>query len=330
MRVALIGMGMVAPTHLSAINDANDIDLAGVFVRDPSKAGDLPVFASVDAIATDPAVDFVILLTPPSGRLEMVKTFTQAGKPILMEKPIERTLEAARDIVEASKNVPTGVVFQHRFREVSERLTVMVRNGDLGDIAAVEINVPWWRDQSYYDAPGRGTYAQDGGGVLITQAIHTLDLALSILGPVTCVQAMARKTKLHTMEAEDFVSAGFEFASGAVGSLTATTASFPGGAESIVVHGTKGSARLTSGELMLDWQDGRTEVFGAAATSGGGADPMAFSHVWHQAVIEDFADSLRHVRPARVTAKDALRVHALIDALTTSSATGQITEVSHV
>ena len=330
MRVAVIGMGMVAPTHLAAIADAKDVQLAGVFVRDPAKAKDLPVFASIHDIAQDNAVDFVILLTPPSARLEIVKTLAAAGKPILMEKPIERSLQGARDIVEAAQSIPTGVVFQHRFREVSEHLTQLVKSGELGSIAAVEIAVPWWRDQSYYDAPGRGTYAQDGGGVLITQAIHTLDLALSILGPVKRVQSMARKTALHNMEAEDFVAAGLEFASGAVGSLTATTASFPGGDESITVHGTKGSARLTSGELHLHWQDGRNDTFGAVATSGGGADPMAFSHAWHQAVIEDFAASLSQARPARVTARDALQVHALIDALTTSSAQGQITEVSNV
>jgi predicted dehydrogenase len=323
-------MGMVAPTHLAAIKDAPGVELAGVFVRDAAQAQGLTTFASVDEIALDAKVDFAIVLTPPSARVEIVRTLAEAGKPILMEKPIERSLDAAREIALICSPVPTGVVFQHRFREVSVHLKQMVAAGALGQIAAVEISVPWWRDQSYYDAPGRGTYAQDGGGVLITQAIHTLDLVLSILGPVIRVQAMARRTKLHDMEAEDFVSAGLDFASGAVGSLTASTASFPGGAESITVHGTIGSARLTSGELHLNWQYGESETIGAAATSGGGADPMAFSHAWHQLVLEDFAASLSEGRPARVTAADALAVHALIEALITSSETGQITEVPHV
>jgi UDP-N-acetyl-2-amino-2-deoxyglucuronate dehydrogenase len=102
MRVALIGMGMVAPTHLAAIKASNLVDLAGVYVRDPSKAGNLPVFASVDEIARDSSVDFAILLTPPSARLEIVQTLAVAGKPILMEKPIERTLSGAKEIVAAS------------------------------------------------------------------------------------------------------------------------------------------------------------------------------------------------------------------------------------
>jgi UDP-N-acetyl-2-amino-2-deoxyglucuronate dehydrogenase len=330
MRVALIGMGMVAPTHLAAIKASNLVDLAGVYVRDPSKAGNLPVFASVDEIARDSSVDFAILLTPPSARLEIVQTLAVAGKPILMEKPIERTLSGAKEIVAASQTVPTGVTFQHRFRDVAEKLAELISSGALGEIAATEIIVPWWRDQSYYDEPGRGTYAQDGGGVLITQAIHVLDLVVSLLGPVSTVQAMARTTALHDMETEDFVAAGLDFASGVVGSLSATTASFPGGSETIRVHGTKASAELSRGTLLVKWRDGREEVFGQVASSGGGANPMAFTHAWHQAVIEDFAVALSDARPARVTARDALQVHALIEALTRSSAEGRRIEVADV
>ena len=184
MKAAVIGMGMVAPTHLAAIKAAADVELAGVFVRDPVKADGFPRFETIDEIAHDPSVDFAILLTPPSSRLEIVKTLAAAGKPILMEKPIERTLAGAKAVVEASRAVPTGVVFQHRFRDVAGKLYELVTSGALGDIAAAEIFVPWWRAQSYYDEPGRGTFAQDGGGVLITQAIHVLDLVCSLLGRV--------------------------------------------------------------------------------------------------------------------------------------------------
>lgn len=330
MKVALIGMGMVAPTHLAAIEASDVVELAGVYVRDPSKAGELPVFSSVDEIALDTSVDFAVLLTPPSVRLEIVETLAAAGKPILMEKPIERTLEGAQAIVAASETVPTGVVFQHRFRDVAVKLSDMIEAGNLGEISATEIVIPWWRDQSYYDEPGRGTYHQDGGGVLITQAIHVLDLVMSLLGPIASVQAMARTTALHDMETEDFVAAGLEFASGAVGSLSATTASYPGGSEIIRVHGSKGSAELSRGVLQVTWRDGREEAFGQVAGSGGGANPMAFTYAWHQAAIEDFAQSLSDARPARVTARGALAVHALIDALTRSSAQKRQVAVSHV
>ena len=238
-----------------------------------------------------------------------------------MEKPIERTLEAAERIVTTCKNasVPLGMVLQHRMREASLLLTRLLREDHFGKPAVAEISVLWWRPQSYYDEPGRGTLARDGGGVLISQAIHTMDLALSLMGPVRTVQAMARTTSLHQMETEDFVTAGLEFANGAVGSLIASTASFPGAAESIVLHCERASVALHSGQLHITWRDGRTETMGQAASTGGGADPMAFTHAWHQGIIEDFASALEQGRPPSVSGQDALAVHRLIDATIRSS-----------
>ncbi|CTQ48519.1 Gfo/Idh/MocA family protein [Jannaschia donghaensis] len=340
MKAALIGLGMVAETHVRALHDATGVTLSGVLSRDPARArafadrvapiiGSVPhVFDDLPALAASD-VDFAILCTPPNARADIVPALARAGKPILMEKPVERTTDAATRIVELCEaaGVPLAIVFQHRMRQASRDLADLLSTGRLGPIAAVDIAVPWWRDQSYYDAPGRGTYARDGGGVLISQAIHTLDLALTYTGPVARVQAMARTTRLHAMEAEDFVTAGLDFASGAVGSLTASTASRPGDAESITLHCTQGSARLASGQLTLTWADGTTETLGDAAGTGGGADPMAFTHAWHRAVIEDFAAALRDDCPVACTGREALRVHALIDAIVRSSARGCAVEV---
>lgn len=334
MKVALIGLGMVARTHVQAIADlGGKVVLHGVLSRSTKSAqlfinsikDDLAatpmVYDSIQAIAADPEIDFVILCTPPNARAEAVKVLAAAGKPILMEKPVERDGPAAQAIVVECENagVPLGIVFQHRMRAASITLADLLSRGDLGEITLVEIAVPWWRPQAYYDDPGRGTYARDGGGVLISQAIHTLDLALSFIGPVTSVQAIARTTKLHNMESEDFVSAGLEFANGAVGSLMASTASFPGGAESIVLHCTKGSATLKSGQLRLAWQDGRIETIGQAGGTGGGADPMAFTHDWHKGIIGNFADALTNQRAPVPSGRDALAVHRVIDAIVMSS-----------
>ncbi|MDE3121939.1 MAG: Gfo/Idh/MocA family oxidoreductase [Paracoccaceae bacterium] len=345
MRAALIGLGMVADTHVAAIAATNGrITLEGVCSRHPDGAakfaqrvsgtvrGAPKVYASVAEVAADPAVDVAILVTPPNARVEAVETLARAGKPILMEKPIERTLAAATHIVETCEaaNVPLGIFLQHRMRASARRLSALLAEGALGEIGLVEIAVPWWRTQGYYDEPGRGTYARDGGGVLISQAIHTLDLALTFTGPALRVQAMARTTRLHRMEAEDVVTAGIDYASGAVGSLFATTASHPGTAESITLHGTKGSARVVSGRLDLTWRDGTTDTFGEAGGTGGGADPMAFTHAWHQAVLEDFADALEAGRPPAVTGRSALAVHHLIEALVTSSREGRAIDLSEI
>src|SRR5210317_675603 len=198
MNIALIGLGMVAATHVQAVQSAEKLHLSGVWGRDSAKTVDFAArhatraFGSVQEIVQDPAIDFVILATPPNARREIVQELAAAGKPILMEKPIERDVQAASDLVQicAQAGVPLAMMLQHRAREASQALKTALETGALGEICTVDLRVPWWRAQSYYDAPGRGTYARDGGGVMISQAIHTLDLAIWLLGPIRAVQAM--------------------------------------------------------------------------------------------------------------------------------------------
>ena len=338
LTTALIGTGMVARTHVAAIMDSYAVTLKGVCARRPERAqsfadevGDgLMVYADAAAIAADRNIDFAIIATPPDARLDLIKPLAEAGKPILLEKPMARNAAEAEQVVELCEQagVPLGIVFQHRMRAASLKATEMVRFGDLGALGLVEIAVPWWREQSYYDEPGRGTYARDGGGVLIRQAIHTIDLALSLTGPVQTVQAMLGTTRFHEMESEDVAVAGLRFANGALGTLTASTASFPGTAETMTLLFDKASLHLGSGVLGGSWRDGRTETFGAQGGTGGGADPMAFTHDWHQGIIEDFADALTNGRPPIVTGRQALASHQLIEALTQSSEQGRLVEVA--
>ena len=338
MKCAMIGLGMVSGTYAQAILNSADIilDLINARTSDSRDAfvqqwPDLGARAANDIdeiMASD--VDFVIVTTPPNARLDIVERLARAGKPILMEKPVERNLQNASDLVDicAQNDVRLGIMLQHRVRPVFAKLRRFLN--DLGDIHVVEVSVPWWRDQTYYDAPGRGTYARDGGGVMISQAIHTLDLMLSLTGPVETVSALAATSKSHDMEAEDFVSAGLRFASGAVGHVFATTSAYPGRGETITLHCAKGSVTLDAGTLEIDWRDGRNQTLGQTATSGAGADPMAFTSDWHQCVIEDFARSIVENRPCLVTGEEALKVHALIDALERSSKSGAICKVEEV
>lgn len=332
MRAALIGLGMVSRTYGDAIRNSAAVSLTSVHARSAaSRRAFLDQWpdlgakeaASVAEIAADRYVDFVILTTPPNARAEIVADLVQARKPILMEKPVERTFAAAEALVTTCEEagVPLGIVLQHRARPIVADLRD--RMADLGPLRMAEVSVPWWRDQAYYDAPGRGSYARDGGGVLISQAIHTLDLMLSLTGPVSEVTAMAATTGFHRMEAEDFVCAGLRFDNGAVGQLFATTASFPGRGETITLHFARGSAHLEAGILRLDRHDGTSETIGQAASSGAGADPMAFTSDWHRAVIEDFADAVATGRPPLIPGRAALGVHRLIAALERSAGTGE-------
>jgi predicted dehydrogenase len=186
---------------------------------------------------------------------------------------------------------------------------------------------PWWRPQSYYDQPGRGTLERDGGGVLITQGIHTLDLMLSLTGPVAEVAAIAGTTALHHMETEDFVGAGLRFANGAPGALMATTAAYPGMPERIELIGTKATAMLAAGVVATHYHDGRIERVGEEQSTGGGADPMDFPHDAHRALITDFLDAIAQRRSPRVSGREALKVHRFIDALLQSSAENRVVAV---
>ncbi len=332
MNVALVGTGMVADMHVNAISGAADtVRLKGVFSRTPERVQAFAdrhgtkAYSSFDAIAEDPDVDFVILATPPNARAVYVDRLIKARKPILLEKPIERYTTRAAAIVSACKaaDLPLGVLLQYRMRPAVQTLSTHIGNGDLGRIATVDVRVPWWRDQSYYDAPGRGTYEQDGGGVLITQAIHMIDLMLHLCGPVTGVQAITATSFLHRMEAEDFAAAVLIFESGAVGALMSSTTHYPGGTEEITLNGTKASATLSANQLVLTPRDHAPMIHGAIAGSGGGADPMAFSSDWHRAVITDFAEALQQGRPPAITGRSALAAQSLIDAIVKSSRTGE-------
>lgn len=332
--LAVIGAGMASKPHFGALRDLTRdgaVRVLSVHTRDAARRqsaaealGARPA-ESVQAIAADSEVDGVLLLTPPNARMEIVETLAAAGKPVLMEKPVERTLSAAEELVGMMEraNLPLGIVLQHRMKPASRKLAELLAEGSLGAPALIRLDVPWWRGQDYYDEPGRGTLARDGGGVLISQAIHALDLMLSFFGPVAEVQAMASTTRLHRMETEDVATAGLVFADGAIGSVTATTACYPGADETMTAVFDNGTATLSGGRLEVTWRDGRSESFGDALGSGGGADPMAFDHGAHRDVIADFASSLVERRPPGITGRSALGVHRLIDAILTSSDRGE-------
>lgn len=328
--LGIIGLGMASLPHAkSVVALQNDGRVRCRAAWSPSAERrsafsdrwDLPTVATADALIHDPDIEAVILITPPDARAEYVQALAEAGKHVLMEKPVERTTAAATALVDRADaaGIQLGIVFQQRFRDASLRLQALISSGALGQLTSVRVEVPWWREQAYYDEPGRGSLARDGGGVLISQAIHSLDLMLALVGPVATVTAISATSVHHDMECEDFVGGAMQFANGAIGSLVATTAEYPGGTERIVVSGTSGTASLTGAELQLWYRDGRSESLGADSGSGGGADPMDFPHHWHQRLIEDFLDALSAGREPTITGRGSLAVHQLIDALLLSA-----------
>ena len=334
-RIALIGLGLGAPAHAQSLLDLADrVDVVAAS-RSQARCDSfaerfaLATTTDIDGVIADPEISAVILVTPADSHLDLVRRCAAAGKHILLEKPLETTTARAETVVAAAADagVRLGVVFQFRFREASLRLRALIDDGALGDLVAASMRVPWWRAQSYYDEPGRGTYARDGGGVLITQAIHTIDLFQSLVGGVAEVAAVAMRSRAHDMEAEDFVAAGMVLADGAPAGLVATTALYPGFSETIEVAGTLATAVLTGGALEVHWHDGRRESLGSAGGSGSG-DPSDMLPDAHRALIGEFLDALDEGRDPAVTGEEALKVHRIIDALVESGRTGRRTAVA--
>lgn len=337
--VALIGAGMIAKTHVSALSAAQDkMRLEAIVSRHPDRAhplaalyaGEAPTFTSdLNAVAANPNIQVAIVATPPSVRREVIEVLAGAGKHILLEKPIARTVTEAIEIVEICEQagVSLGVLFQHRMRAPSIAAIRLVASGTLGKLGLVEIAVPLWREQSYYDELGRGTYARDGGGVMITNAIHSIDLALSLAGPVTRVQAMTATTSLHRMEAEDFAVAGLEFACGAAGSFVASTAMYPHRTEVIRLHFDRASLRVDKNTLEIEWRDGRREVEGETENDVTRVPLSGGRFEWHQAVIEDFVHAIETGGKPMVSGREALVSQQVIEAIETSSKTRRSVDI---
>jgi UDP-N-acetyl-2-amino-2-deoxyglucuronate dehydrogenase len=333
MRLAVLGLGMASAPHAKSLIDLRDrVEVAAAFSptseRRSAFAGrwNMPVTGNIDEIFNDPSIDVVLISTPPNSHLELVQRAAASGKHILLEKPLETSIEKARLLVEVAENggLKLGVVLQHRFRPVSLALSQVVAEGRLGEIVSASARLSNWRPQSYYDQPGRGTKARDGGGVLLTQGIHTLDLLISVAGMPVEAMAYAVTTPVHRMETEDLVAGAVRFENGAIGSVNATTCAYPGIPDAIELIGTKGMAMIEGAALVASFHDGSHINLDDGELGGGaGSDPMAFSHMHHRAVLEDFLDAVEQDRQPKVSGREALKVHMLIDALLRSSESGR-------
>ncbi len=333
MTVGVIGLGMaVAPHAESLLALADRVEVAGCFARDPARRDGfrdrfaLPVTDDLDGLFADPEIDALFILTPPGTHLDLVRRAAAAGKHVLLEKPIDTVLQRTRSLVEtmAAADRTLAVMLQHRFRGPSRRLAGLVAEGRLGRLLMASVSIPWWRPPSYYattaGTPGRGTLARDGGGVLMTQGIHALDLFLSLAGPAEEVMAYAVTSPLRPIDTEDIAVAAVRLAGGAVGTVEATTTAQPGWPELITLVGEHGTARLSPSGLSVALGDGTTIAEAGDEASGGGAEPMAFSHSSHQALITDFLDAIDQGRPPVTSGQAAFDVHALIDGLLASAA----------
>lgn len=336
-RIAVIGLGMAAKPHLLSLRDLADrIEVAACYTpSDERRASftaahlDLPMAGDLDKIFADRSITALLLLTPPFTHLDLILRAAAAGKHVLVEKPLDVSAARAREAVEAMERAKLwlGVVLQHRFRAASRRLADLVAKGELGPLISGSAAIRWWRTPDYYAEAGRGMKARDGGGVLLTQAIHTLDLFQHLAGPIAHVAAFAKTSPLRKIDTEDVVGAAIGFANGAVGTIDATTVAYPGFPERIELACERATIVLTAETLDLYYKDGRHLHEEGPESKSGGSDPMAFSHEAHRGVIADFLDALDDDREPAISGREALKVQLLIEALLRSAEGGRAEEV---
>jgi predicted dehydrogenase len=320
--VVMIGLGPGSQPHLKSLADLRDrVDLRYAVCRHPDRAdrsflpAGVEVTADLNRALSDPAVTVAIAATPPATHLPLAAECLKHGKHVLLEKPLEVSFARSRELVEkaASSSLTCGVVLQHRFRPASVRLREVLAAGKLGAVQAASVRVPWWRPQSYYEQAGRGTLARDGGGVLLTQAIHSLDLFRSLVGVTSVEAAQVITTSLHRMETEDYANALVSLGNGAPGSIMATSAMFPGGSETIEIIGQLGTAVLAGGDLRVSWLSGEQLEVKSEGGTGGGANVMDFPHDAHMALIEDFLTAVDERRQPFVSLAEALESQRVIE-----------------
>ncbi len=341
---AVVGAGNIAAAHIFAIDGLPNARLVGVVGGGSERARKLAdqhgvqLFGSVEEAAAHPEVDVLSICTPSGAHLEPALAAIAAGKHLMVEKPLEITVERSRRLVEAAEaaGLTVGAIFMSRFAPANAFAKRAIQQGRLGRLLQVDAYVKWWRDQAYYDSGAwRGTLALDGGGALMNQAIHQIDLLQWLAGPVTEAFAFAGTLNHERIEVEDTLVAVLRYASGAVGQVSAATSLWPGSAKSLQVHGTEGSLRIDD-DMLVDW---RTRAGGDAerqellaryggAGKGGSSDPMAISFQNHLLQYQDLLDALDEGRAPAIDGREGIKAVELVEAIYASVSSGGSTSLA--
>lgn len=313
MKVGIIGTGAISNKHAQAyrnigfrITVCTDIDpVSGQNFAQRHGAVFVPTF---EELCRHPEVDYVDVCTFPDFRLQPLRLCAESGKHIQVQKPIATSLSTAREMVETARaaGIILGVVSQHRFDDSSIFLKRAIEDGRLGRLIQCDAYVKWFRSAEYYSRPIKGSWAVEGGGALMNQAIHQVDLLRWLAGPVDKISAMWQLGALHRIESEDVVNALLRYRNGATGVIQASTAMWPGYSERIEIHGARGTAIVT-GDKLTTWDvldDAGEEPPLATEVASGASDPMAISLEPFERQFLDFGAAIRHKRKPLVAGEE--------------------------
>jgi predicted dehydrogenase len=332
MKVGMIGTGAISRMHARAYRNIGFQIAVCTDVYEPAgrkfaAEWDAEFVPTYEEVCHHPAVDYVDVCTFPDFRLEPIEACARAGKPVQVQKPMATNLDTARRMLDAARagNIPLGVVSQHRFDDASLFLARALAAGRLGKLLQCDCYIKWYRSPEYYSRPIKGSWKTEGGGALINQAIHQIDILRWLAGPVAEVSAFWQLGALHKIESEDVVSAVLKYASGATGVVQAATAFWPGYPERVEIHGTKGTAVVT-GDKLTAWDvenDSGDPAPVAKAVASGASDPMAIPLEPFERQFRDFADAIANHRQPRVSGEQGYQALEVVDAIYRSCRSGQ-------
>jgi predicted dehydrogenase len=272
-------------------------------------------------------VDYVDVCTFPDFRMEPIEICAQTRKHVQVQKPMSTNLATARRMIETAHRggILLGVVSQHRFDDASLFLSKAIAAGRLGKLLQCDCYVKWYRSPEYYSRPIKGSWKTEGGGALISQAIHQIDILRWLAGPVAEVFGEWQLGARHKIESEDVVNAVLRYASGATGVIQASTALWPGYPERTEFHGTKGTAIIT-GDKLTTWDvanDSGEAAPVAKAVASGASDPMAISVEPFERQFLDFGDAIAKGRQPLVSGEEGYQALEVVEAVYRSCRTGE-------
>jgi predicted dehydrogenase len=331
--ISLVGCGIIAEVQAQAIEISNNVNLVSVYSRNPDNAARLGEkykvawYTNWDKFIVNDAINIVSICTPSGNHLDYGKLAAEANKHVVVEKPIEVTLDRANQLIDVCKTngVKLAVIFQNRYAPDVQKLKKQLDAGAIGDIFLGDAYIKWYRKQSYYDsAAWRGTIALDGGGALINQAIHTIDLLQWVMGEVESVYGQMDTFTHDGIEGEDTAVAVLRFKNGALGVIESSTSIQPAMARRLEIHGTKGTAVLNSDSFTIQKGQNSDSKQKEASSSGGAASPMqGYSIVPHKNQFEAIADAINNDTQPPLSGQEAMKSLAIVLAVYESAKTNQ-------
>ena len=332
MKVGIIGTGAIAHKHAQAYRNIG-FTVTVCHNATPesgqrfAKQYGARFVTTYEEVCSSADVDFVDVCTFPDFRLQPLEVCARHGKHVQVQKPISTTTAVARQMIQIARDagILLGVVSQHRYDDSSLFLKAAIEQGRLGRLIQCDCYVKWWRSAEYYSRPIKGSWHTEGGGALINQAIHQVDMLRWLAGPVESLFGMWQLGAVHKIESEDVVNAMLRYKSGATGVMQASTAMWPGYTERLELHGTNGTA-IISGDKLTQWDvqdDSGPPAPIARDVASGASDPMAISLAPFERQFLDFAEAIRANRRPSISGEEGLAALELVEAVYESCRSGE-------